>query len=303
VTLHCYLQFGLGDFYDLFTILPDFIEKNKVDRVKFWVDSVYFHNGGLVKQKQSVIDLMNEHGGDYTVIPKECGSFRTLYYDNLSVERWVGPVYEKIKNTFLPHRKPLTQSYMRSRIKYDDLCICALMGINFTYQWVDSCNVPLTDYIRKPVELDLTHEQEFRCFQILQDHDTILQVRRKGAGETNEYFKTIHRMLVAARTTITGKLPLVIDFDGVHIPDAKEYDLSFAEVLHLVASVKYMITSSSVLGCHRLHSNKRTIISTPYRNGSNEIIFTDYLTNPNYLFLNAENDNLAKILGEIATWE
>ena len=301
MTLHCYLQCGLGDFYDLFTILPDFIKQNNVDKVKFWVDSVYFHNGGLVKQKQSVIDLIDSVSGDYTVIPQECGSYNKLYYKNFEVDRWAGPIYEDIKNTFMPLRKPLTQSYMRSRIKYDDLFIHAIMGINFTYQWVDSCNVPLIDYVRKPVELELTHEEEFRCFQILQDHDTILQVRRKGKGETDEYFKDIHRMLSAVGS-IKGKLPLVIDFDGVHIPDAKEYDLSFAEVLHLVARVENMITSSSVLGCHRLHYNKTTIINTPYRNGSNEIIFKDYLSNPNYLFLDAEKDNLTRILGEIATW-
>jgi hypothetical protein len=172
------------------------------------------------------------------------------------------------------------------------------MGINFTYQWVDSCNVPLIDYLRKPIELELTHEEEFRCFQLLQDHDTILQVRRKGLGETDEYFKTIHRMLIAS-----GKLPLVIDFDGVHITDAKEYKLSFAECLHLVARVKYMITSSSVLGCHRIHYDKTTIISTPYRNGSNEIIFTNYINNPKYLFLNAEEDNLVEIIGETTKWK
>jgi hypothetical protein len=299
MTLHCFLSCGLGDFYDLFTILPDFIEKNKVDKIKFWVDSVYFHNGGLIRQKQSVIDLINEFGGDYDVVPKECGSYNRLYYDNFDVDRWIGPVYSKIKNDFMFYRKPLTKSYMRSRIKYDDLFIHAIMGINFTYQWLDSYNIPLTDYERKPVELKLTHEQLFRCAHILQEHDTILQVRKKGAGETDEYFKTIHKTLVDSRSC---KLPLVIDFDGVHIPDAKEYNLSFAEVLYIVSRVKYMITSSSVLGCHRIHFNKKTIISTPYRNGSNEIIFKDYLTNPNYLFLNAENNNLAEILGEIVTW-
>jgi hypothetical protein len=254
----------------------------------------------MVKQKQSVIDLMNQHGGDYTVIPQECGSYHKLYYEH-EKDRWVGPVYEKIKNTFMPLRKPLTQSFMRSRIKYDDLFIHAIMGINFTYQWVDSYNIPLTDYKRKPVELKLTHEELFRCVQILQEHDTILQVRRKGAGETDKYFQDIHRMLSAVGS-VKDKLPLVINFDGIHIPDAKEYDLSFAEVLYLVENVKYMITSSSVLGCHRIHFNNKTIISTPYRNGSNEIIFTDYLNNPNYLFLNAENNNLTEILGEIATW-
>ena len=298
MTLHCYLQCGLGDFYDLFTILPDFIKQNNVNNVKFWVDSVYFHNGGLIKQKQSVIDLINEFGGNYTVIPRECGSYNKLYYDNFEVDRWVGPVYEKIQNDFMFYRKPLTKSYMRSRIKHDDLFIHAIMGINFTYQWLDSFNEPLTEYKRKPIELEMTNEESFRTFQLLQNHDTILQVRKKGAGETDEYFKIIHGML-----TGLGKLPLVIDLDGVHIPNAKEYDLSFAEVLHLVANVKYMITSSSVLGCHRIHYNKKTIINTPYRNGSNEIIFSKYLNNPNYLFLDAEKDNKHTILGEIATWK
>jgi hypothetical protein len=137
--LHCYIQGKLLDFYDLFTILPDFIEQNKVDNVKFWVDSVYFHNGEFVDEKQSIIDLIESVSGDYTVIPKECGSYKSNYksFD-----------YEDIKNTFMPFRKPLTQSYMRSRIKYGDLFIHAVMGINFTYQWLDSCNVPLTDYRR-----------------------------------------------------------------------------------------------------------------------------------------------------------
>lgn len=296
MTLHCYLQFGLGDFYDLFTILPDFIKQNKVDKVKFWVDSVYFHNGGMVKQKQSVIDLMNEHGGDYTVIPKECGSYNSLYYDNPG-DKSTGPIYSKIKNTFLFYRKPLTQSYMRSRIKYDDLFISTVYGIIHTYQWKDSFNIPLKEYKREPLDLGLTHEQNFRTLQLLQEHDTILQVRKKGHNETDEHFRTIHRKLLSK-----GRTPLVINLDGINIPDAKEYDLSFAEVLHLVRNVKYAIVSSSVIGCHRIHFNKKTIINTPYRSGSNEMIYPDYINNPNYIFLDADVPTTDTIIKEIDTW-
>jgi hypothetical protein len=121
------------------------------------VDSVYFHDGDLVELKQSVIDLIDKFGGDYTVIPKECGSCKVNYDKDFN--------YEDIKNTFMPLRKPLTQSYMRSRIKYDDLFIHAVMGITSTYQWLDSYNLPLTDYGKK------SHEETFRMFQLSQQHN------------------------------------------------------------------------------------------------------------------------------------
>jgi hypothetical protein len=157
MTLHCYIQGDFGDFYDLFTILPDFIEQNKVDKVKFWVDSVCFFDSELVERKQTTISLIDKFGGDYTVVPKECGSYNKADYKNFN--------YEDIKNIFMPFRKPLTQSYMRSRIKYGDLFIHAVLGIDFTYQWLDSVNIPLTDYVR---ELDVSTEETFRIFQLLQ---------------------------------------------------------------------------------------------------------------------------------------
>ena len=163
MTLHCYIQGDFGDFYDLFTILPDFIKKNKVDKVKFWVDSVCFLNDGLIEQKQTAVSLIGKFGGDYSIIPKECGSYNNVDYKNYN--------YEEIKNTFMPFRKPLTRSYMRSRIKYGDLFIHAVKGIDFTYQWLDSVNVPLTGYIR---EVDVTTEETFRIFQLLQEHNRML---------------------------------------------------------------------------------------------------------------------------------
>lgn len=157
MTLHCYIQGDFGDFYDLFTILPDFIKKNDIDKVKFWVDSVCFLNNELVEQKQTAVSLIDKFGGDYTIIPKECGSYNKTDYKNFN--------YKELKNTFMPFRKVLTQSYMRSRIKHNDLFIHAVNGIDFTYQWLDSVNVPLTGYIR---ELETSQEDTFRIFQLLQ---------------------------------------------------------------------------------------------------------------------------------------
>jgi hypothetical protein len=140
MTLHCYIQGYSTDFFDLFKILPDFIKKNNVNNVKFWVDSGYFHDE--LDEKQTVIDLMDKFGGDYTVIPKECGSYHKLNYQK-------DFSYEDIKNVFMPNRKPLTQSYMRSRIKYGDLFIHAVLGINNTYQWLDSYNLPMINYTKE----------------------------------------------------------------------------------------------------------------------------------------------------------
>jgi len=298
VRLVCYIQCGLGDFYDLFTILPDFIEKNSVDHIRFYIDSIYFNNGRFQKQKESVIDLMRKFGGDYTIVPEECNSYSQLYYDDIA-DRPLGPQYDKIKNDFLFYSKQQTKSYIKSKLKDDDLFIHSIMGINFTYLWKNNTNTLLTEYKRIPVELDLTPEESFNIFQLLKDYDTILQVRKKGAGETDDYFRNIYKTL-----TNKGHRVLVINLDGVNIPGSKDYSkLSLAEIFHLVANIKYMITSSSILGFHRIHFNKKTIVNTPYRNGSNELIFSDYINNSNYLFLNAEIDNTKLIKEEIDTWQ
>lgn len=294
--LICYISYGAGDSYDLFTILPDFIEKRKVNSVKFYVDSIYFLSNNFSSQRTATIKMINTITDDYEIVPEEFSSHQQLYYGK--EDRTLGPQYDKIKNTFLFYRKPETISYIKDKLKECDLFLYSVMGINFTYEWKDNTNISLLEYSRKPLSLSVSNENRNRVSNLLKEYNVLLQVRKKGISETDKYFKNLYSILIDR-----GFKVLCINLDNVDIPNAEDFSyLSFESVMYLTEKIKYMICSSSVLGCHRIHFNKKTIINTPYRNGSNEVIFTDYIDNPNYLFLNSEIDNTEIIKKEIDTW-
>ncbi len=111
--LVCHIQCGLGDFYDLLCMLPDFIEKRNIKKedIKFYVDSIYF-NQNITQPKELTIKLMELITKNWEVMSPAVGSWQNLFYDDRR-DFPTGPVYEKIKNTFLFYRRQQTKDFFK----------------------------------------------------------------------------------------------------------------------------------------------------------------------------------------------
>ncbi len=304
--LVCYIQCGLGDFYDLLCMLPDFIKKRNIKKedIKFYVDSVYFVQN-INKPKELVIKLMELITKNWEVIPADIGSWQNLFYDDRK-DFPTGPVYEKIKNTFLFYRRPQTKDFFKKRLDKDTIFLHAIMGANFTYEWKDGVNVPLKGtYERRPLRFQLPkyHTTKVELDAMFGKNTALVQVRRKGKCITDGFFNEILTHLQSK-----GFNPIYVNLDGGKITCGTNVTGSSPEsLMYILEHIKYAVITSSIFSFHRVHFDKPTIITIPERLiGIKYVYQKEYVENPKYLFLNSdwkEENVLPRIKERIDTWQ
>ncbi len=300
--LVCHIQCGLGDFYDLLCMLPDFIEKRgiKKEDIKFYVDSIYFNQPQFAGQKEMTIKLMELFTKNWEVIPAGIGSWQDLFYADKS-DRITGPKYEKIKNTFLFYRRPETVNFFKSKLDKDTIFLHGIMGANFTFEWQDGVNVYLKGtYERRPLRFEIPIEIRKHYDMLIKKHDSFVQVRRKGVCKTDTFFNEIISSLNARKLN-----PLYINLDGGNIQGGTNIShYSPESILYILEHVKYAVITSSIFSFHRVHFNRHTIITIPERLiAAKHVYQKEYIENPKYLFLNSDKDILPQLKHRISTWQ
>jgi len=272
-----YAQCGLGDYYDLFAMIPEIKKKYKTNRIKIFIDSMYFWSPGYQLEKETTIKMIEEITKDWEIVPMNVGSFRNLYYGSDEKDRVNGPQYEKIKNDFLFYRLPQTKEYMKSRIKENNIFISTIMG-KYIYEWKDNTNI-LIDLKREPLHFDIPKK-------------VLIHIRKKGTAVNNLYYEKILNYCLAQEFVcilIGKKSELNINIFHPYVIDLRN-NCPLSEIMKLIEETDYMIGSSSMFTTHRLLFNKPTIIVTPVNAGSNEAVFRkDDLKNTDFLFLDGDN--------------
>ena len=291
--LICYLQCGLGDWYDLLTMLPELMKDRNIKRedIKFYIDCIYFHDEKFKAEKKAAIKMMELFTDDWEIVPENVGSFRNLYYEDES-DRTYGPKYEKIKNDFLFYRLPQTKEYMKSQLKDNDMFIHSILGKHI-YEWKDGKNIRIR-YTQKPLEFNTDKK------------DTVLiHVRKKGGYVTEDFYDNIIEYLhnKNKKVILIGNKDVYLTWKNT-IQDVRGI-LSFEEVMELIPKCEYMITSCSMFGYHRLLFNKPTIVLMPEQTGGggrNAIFQEETIKNENYLILNADKPILGAVMERIKQW-
>ena len=170
-----YAQCGLGDYYDLFAMIPEIKKKYKTNKIKIFIDSMYFWSPGYQLEKETTIKMIEEITKDWEIVPMNVGSFRNLYYED-GKDRVNGPQYEKIKNDFLFYRLPQTKEYIKSRIGENNIFISTIMG-KYIYEWKDNTNI-LIDLKREPLHFDIPKK-------------ILIHIRKKGKGVNDFYYTNL----------------------------------------------------------------------------------------------------------------
>jgi len=316
--LICYVSMGMGDFYNMITMIPDIAKKRNISKENIiaYIDSKYFYDDlyrqdlGFPQKRESaekimgsVMDKKNMH-----VIPKELRTVGMLWKDKK--EWYTGARYEWIKNDFLYYRRPETKNYMKSKIREGDIFIYSHMG-EFNYEWRDGTNV-LLKYERKPLKFSITKEQKEKLDNAISGKSLLIHVRRKNDLFDSKYHNTIIEhckdkgikcILIGLKNDFFGRFPENININNYeNIVDFRS-KISFEENMHLVENAKHMLTSTSMFTNHRLFFNKPTIICSSEKYGSSKVTYSkEQLDNENYLFL-YPNNPIIDVIEEIEGWK
>jgi ADP-heptose:LPS heptosyltransferase len=290
-----YCSHGLGDFYEMLCMVPEIKRINSIkdEDVHFFIDSVYFHDKKYKVEMNSTIDLLALVGnnGICTIVPENIGSYHGLiWYGNSDWRK--GIEYDKIKNDFLFYREQKTKDYMKEQIDENTIFIYSSLGGNFVYEWKNGENIKI-NYKMKPIKL--------------RKKTILIHSRIKGFRMDSNFFTEIINHCIRNNfmvCLIGNKNEITID-EHPQIEDttgklALEYNLD------LIENCDYMIGNSSMFTLHRLMFNKPTIICTPedsWRTPGYKYLFNKkQLENPNFLFLNSDEDNIEIIKNKIDEW-
>ena len=281
-----YLQGGVGDWYRLLMMMPEIIKQRKVDKIKIFMDSVYFHDKKFNTERETALTLLLPYTDDITIIPKEIGSWERLFYNDGTLEI-EGPSYEKIKNVFMFYRKEITKKWIKERLEPDDVFIYAILNRHL-YEWKDGVNI-LVNY---PMVND----------------KILIHVRKKGWNSTSELYNKIIKYCrdKNKKVILIGHKGEIVINEYDNCTDLRN-EIPFKECLDIIERCKYMISNSSLFGLHRAYfSNNPTIFLWPEYSGAGnpEATFDEkwILENPNFTFLNGDTVQFEEIKQVIDKW-
>lgn len=265
------LRYGIGDWYDLLSMLPEILKDKNLtkDDLKIYVDCIYFHDSRYSVEKESAVKLIELFTKNWEVVPKELGSF-----DNLHMER-----VKDMRKVFLPFCRQETKNYIQSKLNTDDILISAFMGL-YIYEWKNNTNVVL-NFKKEPLRLPLEKPKEI-----------LIHIRKKGNYVSDTFYNNIMQQCIDnnIRCILIGNEKEMYIHSNKHILDLRN-KLSLGEIFDYIEKADYMISSTSIFAYHRFHTNKPTIFLNPVFTGTalqTPVVRPEYLNNKNYLFLNCD---------------
>ncbi len=311
-----YMKSGLGDIYSFLAMFPELMKEKrwKKEDMKFFVDNIYLLQSQWRFEKNSLIEMLKVAGiNNYEIVPIEFSSSGAMDWPNEDAEI-NGPKLgiNFNKNDFLFWRFPQTKEYMRKQV-LDDCIFIDNMLTEHTYLWENGEYKRRLDYGRVPLNFIPDEKEKKYIDGICTGKHLLIHIRIKGKAESIADFNRIIKYCKGKRIKciligLVSEGYIMPNDNIIDLRSGEEEKISPVGMFYLSEKAKLMVASSSGWTYHRICYNfkdKKTIASyARHRNDYRAIIYKEHLENPNHVFLNADEDNVERIIKEIDRfWE